>query len=164
MLNRKICTAIAALFFSVAACSSDYTGPNGEGIPSASFTLQTINAQGVPLTAAIRNGVRIEILSGTFNIVSTYRFTSSTTYRTTQPNGQFSTSVENCVGTYAVSHLATGAANIVFTELGSENAECGVALSPLLVGGRNRTYSGNWDGASKLTIDFDVTTHSIYGK
>ncbi|HVD59844.1 MAG TPA: hypothetical protein VNC11_03160 [Gemmatimonadaceae bacterium] len=164
MLNRKICTGIAAMFFSLAACSSDYTGPNGEGIPPAHFNLQTINAQGIPLTAAIRNGVRIEILSGTFDITSTYQFTSSTTYRRTETNGQFSTAVENCVGTYAASHLATGAANIVFTELGSENAECGVQLSPVGVGGRNRVYSGNWDGGSKLTIDFDVTTRSVYGK
>ncbi len=164
MMNRNIYTAVAALFFAVAACSGDYTGPNGEGIANADFNLQTINAQAVPLTAAIRNGVRIEIISGTFDIISSYKFTSSTTYRTTQTNGQFSTAVENCFGTYAVSHLATGGANIVFTELGSENTECGVALSPLGVGGRNRTYSGSWDGASKLTVDFDVTTHSIYSK
>src|SRR5689334_6274186 len=100
MLNRKICTAIPALFVVLAACSGEYTGPNGEGIPSAHFNLQSINAQGVPVTAAIRNGVRIEIISGTFDIISTYRFTSSTTYRRTETNGQFSTAVENCVGTY----------------------------------------------------------------
>jgi hypothetical protein len=164
MLNRKTWTGLAALIFAAAACSTDYTGPNGEGIPSADFNLQSVNAQGIPLTAAIRNGVRIEILSGTFDIISSYRFTSSTTYRRTETNGQFSTAVENCIGTYAVSHLATGGANIVFTELGSENAGCGVQLSPVGLGGRNRTYSGNWDGGSKLTVDFDVTTRSVYGK
>lgn len=162
MLNRKICTAIAALFLTAAACSKDYTGPNGEGISPEGFTLQTVNAQAIPLTAAIRNGVRIEIISGTFDITSSYQFMSSTTYRRTETNGQFSTAVENCVGTYAVSHLASGAANIVFTELGSQNAECGVQLSPVGVGGRNRVYSGTWDGANVLTVDFDVTTRSIY--
>ena len=162
MLNRNICLAVTALIHVGAACSKEYTGP-GEGIPNASFTLQTINTQAVPLTAAIRNGVRIEILSGDFKIISSYQFTSATNYRRTETTGQVSTSTETCVGTYAVSHLTTGA-TMVFTELGSENSGCGIQLSPLGVGGRNRNYSGAWDGASKLTVDFDVTTRSIYGK
>ena len=162
MLTRKICFAFAALITAVAGCSKGYTGPE-EGIPPASFALKTINNQTVPLTAAIRGAVRVEILSGTFKIESTFKFTNSTTYRRTE-NGQVTTSTENCVGTYFVTNTAAGTSTIIFTELGAENTLCGVQLSPFGIGGHDREYTGTWDGGNTLTIDFDQTTRSIYGK
>jgi hypothetical protein len=156
---RRICFAFAALVVGTIACSKETTGI-GEGLPSATFTLRTINGQNVPLLVAIRNGVRIEILDGTFKIESTSRFTSSATYRRTDTNGAVSTAVENCIGTYNVSNSATSS-KVLFTELGSENANCGVQLG---AGGRDRNYTGTWDGANTLAVDFDVTTHSVFTK
>jgi hypothetical protein len=161
MLTRNISFAIAASVLVGTGCSKEFTGI-GEGLPSATYTLQTINGQTLPLTVAIRGGVRIEILSGTFRIESTTRFTSSATYRRTE-NGQATTAVENCVGTYNVSNSTTGA-TIAFSEPGAENAGCGVQLSPTGTGGRDRNYTGTWDGANTLAIDFDVTTHSVFTK
>jgi hypothetical protein len=162
MLSRKTFFALAALIPAVADCSKGYTGPE-EGIPPASFALKTINGQPVPLTAAIRGAVRVEILSATFKIESTFKFTNSTTYRRTE-NGQVSTSVEDCVGTYFVTNTTAGTATIIFRELGGENTLCGVQLSPVGIGGHDREYTGTWDGANTLTVDFDQTTHSVYGK
>ena len=161
MLNRNTCFALVALLFAGSACSKEYTGP-GEGLPSATYSLQTINAQSIPLTVAIRGPVRIEILSGTFEILSTFRFSSSATYRRTE-NGVATTSVETCVGTYNVSNTPTGT-NVTFTEPGPLNTQCGVQLSPTGVGGKDRNYTGVWDGANHLTIDFDVTTRSLFVK
>jgi hypothetical protein len=162
IMTRNTFFALAALILSVGACSKEVTGV-GEGIPPATFTLQTINGLTVPLTAAIRGTVRVEILSGTFKIESTYQFTNSTTYRRTE-NGQATTVVENCVGTYDPTSTTGGITTLVFTEKGSENSQCGVQLSPTGFGGRDRNYSGSWNGANSLTIDFDVTTRSVYGK
>lgn len=152
---------LAASMIAGTACSKEYTGP-GEGLPSASYNLQTINGQGIPLTVAIRGPVRIEILSGAFNILSTFRFSSSATYRRTD-NGVVTTAVETCVGTYNVSNTPTGT-NIQFSEPGSQNTQCGIQLSPTGVGGKDRSYTGVWDGANHLTIDFDVTTKSVFVK
>lgn len=162
MLTRKICVALAALILVAPACSKEFTGV-GEGIPPATFTLQTINGQTVPLTAVIRGTVRVEILSGTFKIESTFEFTNSTTYRRTE-NGQVTTAVENCVGTYDPTITTGGITTLVFSEKGSENTQCGVQLSPTGFGGRDRNYGGTWNGSNSLTIDFDVTTRSVYGK
>ncbi|MFN2601478.1 MAG: hypothetical protein ABR582_01845 [Gemmatimonadaceae bacterium] len=159
MLTRKTCFALAALLLVAPACSKEFVGV-GEGIPPASFTLQTINGQSVPLTAAIRGTVRVEILSGTFTIESTYQFTNSTTYRRTE-NGQATTVVENCVGTYDPTITTGGITTLAFSELGADNAQCGVQLG---AGGRTRNYSGTWNGSNTLTADFDITTHSVYGK
>ena len=162
MLTRKICFALGALILPSVACSTEFTGV-GEGIPPATFTLQTINGQTVPLTAVIRGTVRVEILSGTFKIDNTYQFTNSTTYRRTE-NGQVTTAVENCVGTYDPTITTGGVTSLAFSEKGSENAQCGVQLSPTSTGGRNRNYPGTWNGSNTLTADFDVTTHSVYSK
>jgi hypothetical protein len=105
----------------------------------------------------------VEILSGTFVIESTFRFTNSTTYRRTE-NGQATTVVENCVGTYDPTITTAGVTTLAFSEQGSENTQCGVQLSPTGTGGRTRNYGGTWNGANTLTADFDVTTHSVYGK
>ena len=161
MLNRNMYFGLAALLVAGAACSKEYTGP-GEGLPSGSYALQTINNQPVPLLVAIRGPVRIEILSGTFDILSTFRFSSSATYRRTE-NGVATTSVETCVGTYNVSNLPTQT-NVSFSEPGSQNANCGVQLSPTGVGGKDRNYTGVWDRSNRLTIDFDVTTKSLFVK
>jgi hypothetical protein len=162
MLIRKICFAMAALLLAGTACAKDFTGV-GEGIPPATFTLETINGQTVPLTAAIRGTVRVEILSGTFTIESTYQFSNSTTYRRTE-NGQVTTAVEKCVGTYDPTITTGGITSLAFTEQGADNTQCGVQLSPTGVGGRTRNYTGTWNGGTTLTADFDVTTHSVYLK
>ena len=162
MLTRKICVVLAATILPAVACSKEFMGV-GEGIPPATFTLQSINGQTVPLTAAIRGTVRVEILSGTFKIESTYQFTNSTTYRRTE-NGQVTTVVENCVGTYDPIITSGGITTLAFSEKGSENTQCGVQLSPTGNGGRDRNYPGTWNGGNTLTADFDVTTHAVYGK
>lgn len=153
---------MAALILAVAGCGSDYTGP-GEGLESATYNLQSINGSAVPLTAAIRGNVRVEILSATLSIISAYRFTNTTTYRRTENGVTVTQPVETCVGTYIVSPQATGA-KIYFTEPGSENVTCGVQLSVTGVGGRTRSYTGVWNGGNGFAIDFDVTTHSVYTK
>ena len=162
MLTRKICLAFAALILAAPACSKEFTGV-GEGIPPATFTLQTINGQTVPLTAVIRGTVRVEILSGTFKIENTFQFTNSTTYRRTE-NGVATTAVENCVGTYDPTITTNGVTTLAFSELGADNAQCGVQLSPTSTGGRTRNYPGTWNGSNTLTADFDVTTHAVYSK
>lgn len=158
-MTRKTFLALVALILAAPACAKDFTGV-GEGIPSATFTLRTINGQTVPLTAAIRGTARIEILDGTFNIVNTFQFTNSTTYRRTD-NGQVTTVVETCVGTYDPTITTNGVTSLAFVEKGSENAQCGVQLG---AGGRDRNYPGTWNGSNTLTADFDVTTHSVYSK
>jgi hypothetical protein len=162
MLTRNTYFVLAALLLVAPACSKEFTGV-GEGIPPATFTLQTINGQPVPLTAAIHGTTRIEILSGTFKIESTYQFTNSATYRRTE-NGQVTTVVENCVGTYDPVITTGGVTSLSFTEQGADNPQCGVQLSPTGTGGRTRNYPGTWNGANTLTLDFDLTTHSVYGK
>src|SRR5437763_12025186 len=162
MLTRKICFALVALILAAPGCAKDFTGV-GEGIPPATFELRTINGQTVPLTAAIRGTTRIQILSGTFKIESTFQFTNTTTYRRTE-NGTVTTVVENCVGTYDPVITTNGITTLAFAEKGSENTQCGVQLSPTGVGGRTRNYGGTWDGANTLTADFDITTHSVYSK
>jgi hypothetical protein len=162
MLSRNICLAVTALILAGAACTKEFTGV-GEGIPLATFELRTINGQTVPLTAAIRGNTRVEILSGTFKIESTFQFTNSTTYRRTE-NGVVTTVVENCVGTYNATSTTGGITTLAFSEKGSENTQCGVQLSPTGTGGRTRNYGGTWDGANTLTADFDITTHSVYSK
>ena len=162
MPTRKICVVLAALILVAPACAKEFTGV-GEGIPVATFTLQSINGLTVPLTAAIHGTVRVEILSGTFKIESTYQFTNSTTYRRTE-NGQATTVVENCVGTYDPIITSGGITTLAFSEKGSENTQCGVQLSPTGTGGRIRNYPGTWNGGSTLTADFDLTTHTVYTK
>jgi hypothetical protein len=153
---------MVALILVAAGCGKDYTGP-GEGLESATYNLQLINGQAVPLTAAIRGNVRVEILSATLSIISAYRFTNTTTYRRTENGVTVTQPVETCVGTYIVSPQAKGA-KVFFTESGAENASCGVQLSATGVGGRTRSYTGVWDGENGFAIDFDVTTHSVYTK
>jgi len=160
MLTRKICFALAPLILPALSCSKEFTGV-GEGIPEATFALQTINGQTVPLTAAIHGTARVEILSATFKIESTYQFTNSTTYRRTE-NGQVTMVVENCVGTYEVTITTGGITTLAFSERGSENTQCGVQLSG--IGGRDRNYGGTWNGSNTLTVDFDLTTHAVFGK
>lgn len=164
MLTRNKWFAVAALLLAGSACSKEFTGV-GEGIDPATFTLRTINGQTVPLTAAIRNNgnLRIEILDGTFKIESTYQFSQTTSYRRTE-NGTVTTSTEKCIGTYNVTITTGGITTLVFVEKGSENTQCGIQLSPTGVGGRDRNYSGSFDGDHNITVDFDVTTHSAYNK
>ena len=162
MLTRNTYFALAALILAAPACAKDFTGV-GEGIPQATFTLQTINGLTVPLTAAIRGTVRVEILSGTFTIESTYQFSNTTTYRRTE-NGQVTTAVEKCVGTYDPTITTGGITSLAFSEQGADNTQCGVQLSPTATGGRTRNYPGTWNGSTTLTADFDVTTHSVYVK
>ena len=162
MLTRKIWLALIALLLVAPACAKDFTGV-GEGIDPATFELRTVNGQNVPLTAVIRGTTRIEILSGTFKIESTYQFTNSTTYRRTE-NGTVSTVTENCVGTYDPTFTNNGITTLAFSENGADNTQCGVQLSPTGVGGRTRNYPGTWNGSNTLTADFDITTHSVYSK
>lgn len=127
----------------------DFGTPPVEGL----YLLRTLNGMARPVTIEQRPGFQLEIVDAVFSINTSPNFRSTITYRTTE-NGQVTSNTEPCAGSYSygAGGLPKNAGTLLFAESPVPNTRCG------------RSYSGNWDGANTLTIDFDAATHSIYDK
>jgi hypothetical protein len=150
--------AVAAVILIAPACGGGKSTSPNEQIPTGSYTLLSINGQTPPITVALRAGFKLDITSATLTIQSSNRFINSASY-TKIENGVTTTPVENCTGTFTASNHT-----IAFSEPGVQNSLCGVVQQSGGTGGTQRNYTGTWDGGSRITVDFDPTTRSIYQK
>lgn len=146
MLRRTGFFTIAFAALAGPACGGKHV-TSDESIPPARYTLVSLNGLAPPVIIALDDTVKLEVTGATFTIISGERFTNSSTYRKTA-KGIVTTFGQDCTGT-----LTENLKSLVFQEVTSSSSPvCG------------RLYTGVWDGANRLTVDFDPTTLSIYEK
>lgn len=148
MLRRTGFFTIAFAALAGPACGGKQI-TSDESIPPARYTLVSLNGQAPPIFIEFNptGSHTVEVTGATFTIISAGRFTNSSTYRQTDI-GIVTTFGQDCTGTFTQNQQS-----LVFQEVtSSSNAVCG------------RLYTGVWDGANRLTVDFDPTTLSIYEK
>ena len=160
MRNRCAVGIIAVVVLGGFACGKKkgVVDP-GPSLPVGSYTLKSLNGLSIPVTILLQPGYKLELTGAVLTIEAGSKFINASTYRKTL-NGGVTTPDEKCVGSYTLSGTS-----ISFTESGTIGSVCGVVEQETgTTRGVSRSYTGTWDGANRITIDFDVTTHSIYEK
>ena len=131
----------------LAACGKDASGPDGAtATVTGNYTLKTINGSPLPFTLIAFPGYSARLISSTLTVNSDNTFVGSSTYQETE-NGVTSTISESCNGTITRNGNA-----LSFTEAPKVNTECG------------GTFTGTWDGAARVTIDFDPSVKAVFEK
>ncbi len=143
MLKRTINFAIAALAVLLPACGDTPTSTEDSAVVGT-YSLVNINNFPVPVTVSLTAIKTIEITASVLVLESTRTFSNTTTYRTTE-QGKVTIASEKCSGTF----FFLGA-SLVFTEPIVQNTTCG------------SRYTGIWDNANQIIVDFDPTTHAVF--
>lgn len=144
MPKRTINLAIAAIWLLVGACGSDQKLPTETSPVVGTYNLVNINNFPVPVTVSLSAIKQVEITASVLVLESSRTFSNTTTYRTTE-SGTVTSKAEKCSGTF----FFLGA-SIVFTEPTVQNTTCG------------SRYTGIWDNANQIIVDFDPTTHAVF--
>lgn len=144
MIGRLGRYPVVALAIAGLACGGSEI--SGVDSPSGTYNLQTINLQGIPVIISLTSTTKLEITGSTVTLIGERQFQNVTSFRKTV-SGQVTLPSESCGGIYTQINL-----RLTFTEVATPGSNCGAS------------YTGVWDGAGELAIDFDPTTHAIYRK
>jgi len=135
-MRRSFCSLLLALA-ALTACGGGDGGNDPQVSLPGTYSLSTIDGQGVPYLLYQDTEVKVEAKNGTFTITGSGTYTENVTLKFTDANG-----VEEipaiCSGTYTRSGN-----NLTITE--NETDEC--------VGG---DWTATWDGRNTITIDYGV--------
>jgi len=102
-MPRPLGALLLALLLPLAACGGDGTGPDEDGV-SGTYTLRTVNGNGLPFTLGDNGVQKVEVTGGRITLSEDLTYSEIRGYRTTD-NGLETTEDEEYEGTYT--HVGT---------------------------------------------------------
>lgn len=145
-MRRNVRSLLVLMAVVLVPACSDSTGPNRA--VTGNYTLISVNGVLIPVVFSVEQFFTLRITAGTLTLSSNNTFNASATYEQTPAGGgPKTTDTQTCSGTYTMNGNT-----VTFTEATGTSANCG------------GVYTGKWDGADALTVDFDAGVEALFEK